>query len=261
MAIGNAAISKYNIARTNMTTSPQSMNCPTCGAPVSSDATQCEHCGSRLAVVACPSCFGMVFAGAKFCSHCGAAIARQEVDAAAELLCPRCQVDMQAIVIGQTNLRECPNCEGIWADTESLQRICADREQQSAVLGVAQSLPTVETNLERNIRYVPCPVCQTLMNRVAFAHCSRVVVDVCRAHGTWFDKDELRRIVEFIRAGGFEQARADQILELERKGQQLRAAQLAGAPMPETGQSNYYGERGIGLASAAAHLVSSFFFK
>jgi len=48
-------------------------------------------------------------------------------------------------------------------------------------------------------------------------------VDVCREHGTWFDKDELRRIVEFIRAGGLEQARADQIAELERKGQQLRA--------------------------------------
>ena len=241
--------------------SPESMNCPTCGAPVSSDATQCGHCGSRLAVVACPSCFGMVFAGAKFCSHCGAAIARQEVDAPTQLLCPRCQVNMDAIVIGQTNLRECSRCEGIWADAESLQHICADREQQSAVLGVAQSLPTDETNLERNVRYVPCPVCQTLMNRVAFAHCSHVVVDVCREHGTWFDKDELRRIVEFIRAGGLEQARADQIAELERKGQQLRAAQIGGTPMvPGVGQSNYYDHRGTGLASAAANLITSFFF-
>jgi Zn-finger nucleic acid-binding protein len=204
----------------------------------------------------------MVFAGAKFCSHCGAAIARQEVETVAKLPCPRCQVDMQAIVIGQTNLRECPSCEGIWADTESLQRICADREQQSAVLGGAQSLPTDVTNLERNIRYVPCPVCQTLMNRVAFAHCSRVVVDVCREHGTWFDKDELRRIVEFIRSGGLEQARAEQIAELERKGQQLRAAQTGGSLMAQgVGQSNYYGDRGIGIASAATHLITSFFFK
>jgi hypothetical protein len=77
----------------------------------------------------------MVFAGAKFCSHCGAAIARQEVETATKLACPRCKVGMQAIVIGQTNLRECPLCEGIWAGTESLQHICAEREQQSAVLG------------------------------------------------------------------------------------------------------------------------------
>src|SRR5258707_5681022 len=95
---------QVNSARTNMTTSPQSMNCPTCGAPVSSSATQCEHCGSRLAVVACPSCFGMVFAGAKFCSHCGAAIARAEVPVAAAALCPRCRVDMQAVGVGQTHL-------------------------------------------------------------------------------------------------------------------------------------------------------------
>jgi Zn-finger nucleic acid-binding protein len=238
------------------------MNCPTCGAPVLSDATQCEHCGSRLAVVACPSCFGMVFAGAKFCSHCGAAIARQEVDETAKLPCPRCKGDMQAIVIGQTNLRECASCEGIWADTESLQRICADREQQSAVLGVAQSLPTAATNLERNIRYVPCPVCKTLMNRVAFAHCSGVVVDVCRQHGTWFDKDELQRIVKFIRAGGLEKARIEEIEELERKRQQLRTAQTSGSFMTDTtGQSNYYGDKSLGIASAAANLITSFFFK
>jgi Zn-finger nucleic acid-binding protein len=244
-----------------MTPSPESMNCPTCGAPVAPDATQCGHCGSRLAMVACPSCFGMVFAGAKFCSHCGAAIARQEVDAATQLLCPRCQVDMQAVVIGQTNLRECSRCEGIWADTESLQRICADREQQSAVLGVAQSLPTDATNLERNVRYVPCPTCQKLMNRVAFAHCSRVVVDVCREHGTWFDKDELRRIVEFIRSGGLEQSRAEEIQELEHKRQELRTAQIGGSLEPMgISRRAHYDNLGGGIASVAANLITSFFY-
>ena len=34
------------------------------------------------------------------------------------------------------------------------------------------------------------------MNRVQFANCSHVIVDVCKPHGTWFDRDELRRIVE-----------------------------------------------------------------
>src|SRR5215467_10766385 len=102
-----------------MANAPETMNCPSCGAPVSSDATQCEHCGSRLAVVACPSCFGMVFAGAKFCSHCGAAIARAEVPAEQAALCPRCQVNMGAVVIGKENLRECSKCEGIWADAAS----------------------------------------------------------------------------------------------------------------------------------------------
>jgi Zn-finger nucleic acid-binding protein len=141
-----------------------------------------------------------------------------------------------------------------------LQRICADREQQAAVLGVAQSLPTdIGNNLE-NIRYLPCPICNTLMNRVNFAHCSHVIVDVCKAHGTWFDKDELRRIVEFIRAGGLDAARADEIAELERKRKELMAAQIA-APYDagfESRSASY--DRSGGIASAAANLFTGFFF-
>jgi Zn-finger nucleic acid-binding protein len=235
------------------------MNCPACGAPVSSDATQCEHCGARLAMVACPSCFGMVFAGAKFCSHCGAAIAREEVAATTTELCPRCKVNMDAVMIGKENLRECPHCEGIWVDMASLQRICADREEQAAVLGNAAPLPTADGTSE-NIRYLPCPVCNTLMNRVNFAHCSHVIVDVCRAHGTWFDKDELRRIVEFIRAGGLDIAREQEIADLDQKERAMRAAQL-GLPLdsPLLFREQHYNRLGGGLASAAANLVTSFF--
>jgi Zn-finger nucleic acid-binding protein len=236
------------------------MNCPSCGAPVSSDATQCEHCGSRLAMVACPSCFGMVFAGAKFCSHCGAAIARTEVDAATKQPCPRCGLDMQAVVVGKTNLCECPKCEGIWADKDSLAKIYADREQQAAVLGTAAPLPEGD-NFEMNVRYVPCPVCHKLMNRVNFARCSHVVVDVCREHGTWFDKDELRRIVEFIRDGGMDMARQEEMEELEQKRQALRAAQReANAPDPmQWSQSSRRDRYDHGIASAAANLLTSFF--
>jgi Zn-finger nucleic acid-binding protein len=243
-----------------MPTTPETMNCPSCGAPVPSDATSCSHCGSRLAVVACPSCFGMVFAGAKFCSHCGAAIAREEIPTDVKELCPICQIGMDTVVVGATNLRECPQCEGIWADAESLQKICADREQQAAVLGIPHSLP-VDTNSLENVRYVPCPVCNKLMNRVAFAHCSGVVVDVCKAHGTWFDKDELRRIVEFIRAGGLEAERADEMEELERKRRELRSKQITGAWDSRTdSRIEYYDRAHNGIASAAANLITSFFF-
>jgi len=238
---------------------PVTMNCPTCGAPVAANATQCDHCGSRLAMVACPSCFAMVFAGAKFCSHCGAAIARTEVETKVKELCPRCRLGMQAVLIGKTHLLECPKCEGIWADTASLQQICADREQQAAVLGSAASLPQDDNSLDP-VRYIPCPVCNKLMNRVNFAHCSHVIVDVCSVHGTWFDKDELRRIVEFIRAGGLDQARAIEIADLERQRQALRSAQIGSSSSLDYGQSNYYDHRGIGLASAAGHLIDSFFF-
>jgi hypothetical protein len=42
-----------------------------------------------------------------------------------------------------------------------------------------------------------------------------IIVDVCSSHGTWFDKDELQRGVQFIRAGGLEKAHDRQLEELK----------------------------------------------
>jgi Zn-finger nucleic acid-binding protein len=197
-----------------------------CGAPASTDATCCEHCGARLATVACPSCFGINFLGSKFCSHCGAKLERKELDKNTPAPCPRCGINMQAVVIGTTNLRECPKCEGLWAARDSLDQICADREKQAALLGVSPSIPPIESGaIEDKIRYLPCPECHQLMNRINFAHVSNVIVDVCKTHGTWFDRDELRRIVEFIRSGGFDAARAREIAALDEKRRELKAAQ------------------------------------
>ncbi len=159
-----------------------------CGASASTEATKCEHCGARLATVSCPSCFGMMFVGAKFCSHCGARAERTEVAEAPHQLCPRCRGPLESVVIGSANLRECPKCEGIWADAASLTQICQDREKQAAVLGMPSVATPAPDSIEK-VRYMPCPVCGKLMNRVNFAHCSHVVVDVCNLHGTWFDKD------------------------------------------------------------------------
>jgi Zn-finger nucleic acid-binding protein len=234
----------------------ETLNCPMCGAAASSDAARCEHCGARLATVACPSCFGLMFVGAKFCSHCGARADRTEVEADSHQLCPRCRVEMNAVVVGNTDLKECPKCEGIWAAAASLEQICSDREKQAAVLGMAAPIATPDSGeVEKNIRYVPCPVCSTLMNRVNFAHCSHVVVDVCVKHGTWFDKDELRRIVEFIRAGGLEEARAREISELEAKQRELRNARLTSAwDTPPDPPAPSYESAHLGLSAAASLL-------
>src|SRR4051812_44924747 len=107
-----------------------------CGASASTDATKCDHCGARLATVSCPSCFGMIFVGAKYCSHCGAPAARAVVDDTTPKPCPRCRVPMDVVLIGTADLRECPTCEGLWADRDTLQQICSDREEQAAILGM-----------------------------------------------------------------------------------------------------------------------------
>jgi len=197
----------------------QTLHCPDCGAPASSDATQCDHCGARLATIACPSCFGMIFIGSKFCPHCGSRVGRTEgEDEAAQKPCPHCQIALQPVTLGanaSVKVHECSKCEGLWVDVATFEAICTDREQQAIVLGGASPPPArVELTLDE-VRYLHCPQCRTLMNRVNFSGRSGVIVDACRGHGTWFDRDELQHIVEFIRGGGLDMAREREKTQLD----------------------------------------------
>jgi Zn-finger nucleic acid-binding protein len=196
------------------------LNCLMCGAATRSDATHCEHCGARLATVSCPSCFGMIFQGSKFCSHCGAAVSRQENDVSG-FLCPHCETPLRYLRIGKVELAECEKCDGLWLENSQFETVCADREQQAALLGTA--VPISTTVPIKPVKYVKCPVCQTLMHRQNFSGASGVVIDVCKAHGTWFDAEELQRIIAFIRGGGLERAREKQKRELEEARRSLEA--------------------------------------
>jgi len=134
---------------------------------------------------------------------------------------------MQGVTIGSVAVRECGACLGLWLDVPAFEKICADREEQAAVLGAASPAPHHSVTGSAKITYAPCPECAQLMNRINFARCSGVIVDVCKGHGTWFDRDELSRIVEFIRAGGLEASRAREKAELEEERRLLRQEQLA----------------------------------
>lgn len=164
--------------------------------------------------------------GSKHCQRCGAAAAVPDVKEAKGRQCPRCRSEMVSVTIGSATVLECERCLGLWLDVPSFEKICADHEQQSAVLGVA-SHATEAAHETSKIHYVPCPECSQLMNRINFARCSGVIVDFCKQHGTWFDRDELSRIVEFINGGGLNASRAKEKIEIAEQRAQLRQAQWA----------------------------------
>ena len=205
----------------------ETLNCPMCGAATSTDEPRCRYCEARLATIACASCFGMMFLGSKHCPRCGATAAKREAGELPARTCPRCRTEMPAVAIGTTTIRECERCQGLWVDVASFEKICADREQQAAVLGAASPAPRGEISEGDKVRYAPCPECSQLMNRINFARCSGVIVDICKGHGSWFDRDELTRIVEFIRAGGLDAARAKEKVAIEEQRRQLRQEQLS----------------------------------
>ncbi|HSU15497.1 zf-TFIIB domain-containing protein [Longimicrobium sp.] len=187
------------------------LHCPDCGAPADPSATQCPYCHARLATVACPHCFGLVFLGMKHCPHCGDAIDREEVaDDAVALACPRCAGELKPVQLGSSRVRECAGCAGLWVDNQTFLSICVDRER---LADVGPERPAAGTSsaaggIDTRVKYLRCPVCRSMMDRINFARVSGVVVDVCADHGTWFDRNELHRIVDFIAAGGLDRSLA-----------------------------------------------------
>lgn len=157
---------------------------------------------------------------------------------------------MQSVRLGSTTVQECDHCHGLWLDVVSFESICADREQQAAVLGSASVAPVKDAPASAPVKYVPCPKCSQLMNRINFARCSGVIVDACKGHGIWFDRDELSRIIEFIRAGGLESARAREKQELkEERARLLEQQRLAGRTSTIGFREDDY-DRLNGIASA-----------
>jgi Zn-finger nucleic acid-binding protein len=233
----------------------KTLHCYSCGAAVSSDDPNCAHCGARLASVSCPACFGMMFQGSKFCPHCGGPATQWDGEDS-KRLCPGCQTPMLRGNLNGIPLHECGRCYGLWLDAPTFERICRDSEQQALVISSARSLGAPVTI--GPVRYVRCPQCTELMHRVNFARCSGVVVDVCRSHGTWFDMNELHRIVEFIRAGGMDRSREKQKADLVEEQRRLKAARVASAwdgGQPPVKSSGY---DIVDVVGSAAEIISMF---
>jgi len=225
--------------------------CPACGAPADPKAATCAYCSAKLQPVRCPWCFEWVDAAAKDCPRCGAAAAPPAAGAGLRA-CPSCGSEgtFSARALGAARLAGCSRCGGVWADSESFKRLCEDRATQAAYLGKGTVAPAPHQSdpSKDPVVYRPCPVCADLMNRFNFAGCSGVILDACKPHGVWFDVDELRRIVLFIRGGGLDVARDNerQSLEDERRAlEQQRAA------------DDVLGRYSPGFLTAPVHITSA----
>lgn len=213
--------------------------CPQCGGSVAATNHRCEFCSVELMVKACPRCFARMFVGSRHCNQCGASVVRPAAanpdGTARKRLCPRCtSAHLVARLVGDVLLDECPECLGIFVDVAALDRILSERRQSraEAVLGALGALtapgqgnpPDSTPSQPPGPMYVRCPDCHNVMNRRNFARGARVIVDVCRDHGTWFDANELPQVIHFAMGGGLE--RADK-LELERKREEVKRAKMS----------------------------------
>jgi Zn-finger nucleic acid-binding protein len=196
------------------------VRCTACGAPREGEATSCRYCGSTFTLrdqdldTICPTCMARVASTARFCHACGSPILVDQARASGlTLLCPGCGSErLRSRRLGHEGLAvsECAVCGGLWLDNTVFE-IVATRARIGSLgdLGLAPPQPAIPPSppAPGQHLYRPCPVCRNLMNRHNYGGASGVILDLCRAHGIWFDRDELPRILTWIRAGGEEKAR------------------------------------------------------
>ena len=196
--------------------------CPKCGAAVPESSSTCAYCAAPLLVKACPRCLARVFEGHKHCPECGAGLDAPAA-ATSTRTCPRCHVPLATHMVGDVAIDDCAQCGGSFVDRPTIERLLSERRAARAteILGVYGDGGEAPLPQQQTPMYVKCPDCAQFMNRKQFATGARVVVDVCRAHGTWFDAHELPRVVRFVMSGGLDEAAKRDLAEEEARARQM----------------------------------------
>jgi len=171
-----------------------------------------------------------------------------------ERICPRCNKPLQTIDLkleGKFLIEKCSGCFGLFFDPGELEALLD--KSVSNVFDINHTQMKQLRNQPRHddypVRYIKCPVCGKLMNRINFGSQSGVVVDKCKQDGVWLDGGELKQLMGWMKAGGqlmHHKSRMEQErLELEREKRKLKEkAGIAGGGSV-LGPTPAYGGRGF----------------
>lgn len=186
-------------------------HCKSCSAPLPPYSSLCEYCGVKN---------DMDLQGIYEYS-----ITQQD----GNRTCPHCREPMETISINglpQFFIERCLKCMGLFFDPGELNQLLDDSVNQVYSIDLKKIWDMNQMSPQRrgDHFYVPCPVCGELMNRVNFGSRSGVVIDQCK-HGVWLDSGELRKLLEWRKAGG--QLLHEQIMtERARQEKQKESAHL-----------------------------------
>lgn len=111
--------------------------------------------------------------------------------------CPLCTVPFERRVVAGVMFDECQQCGGVFLDRQTQERVDAEPARGNALIaGLSHGADKCVPSSWRPL--LPCPACRNMMQR-AQSPSPWVVLDVCRAHGTFYDAGELPYVVEVAR--------------------------------------------------------------
>jgi Zn-finger nucleic acid-binding protein len=155
-------------------------------------------------VLVCPRCGAPLPPGAAHetvtCAFCGIAsslAALTQQAARSDLACPRCGEKLFSGAAHDVAMLGCGLCGGIWLDNASAQRVMQHVDEAVVELAGRAAANAVKRPDVREI--VKCPACSNAMERKRVTT-SNIAIDLCHAHGTWFDAGELAAVIAAVQA-------------------------------------------------------------
>lgn len=105
--------------------------------------------------------------------------------------CPRCAHALKSVRAGSYAVDGCGHCGGVWLDNRASTHLVRvlDRDLVRVADLASQAAQAPFAGGEK----ATCPSCKSELARVEHAGVS---IDVCAAHGTWFDRDEMQEIAK-----------------------------------------------------------------
>jgi Zn-finger nucleic acid-binding protein len=176
-------------------------------------------------LVECTGCNNNFNSHFRFCPFCGEAA--PQVSSWKDLLCPHCKCVMNKVMEIESIIDVCPECDGVWCEDDELEELTRERDVYNM-----DDIPRKFTRkqLPQALRYIPCPECEKVMQRINFAGITNIIVDICHRHGIWLDSGELEEIRTFIANGGIDKAQNQQLrnmkIDLEGVAQDAKQAKL-----------------------------------
>jgi Zn-finger nucleic acid-binding protein len=163
--------------------------CTTCSAPLPANTNRCNFCNTRSDV------------------DLHAKLPYKTERLASERICPNCEQALQTVSLKMAEpllIDRCPTCFGLFFDKGEIETVLQNSVSNIAGINLEHidNINKDRFRKHQNIRYVKCPECQILMDRVNFARRSGVVIDHCIRHGIWLDSGELTHLMEWKKAGG-----------------------------------------------------------
>jgi Zn-finger nucleic acid-binding protein len=122
-------------------------------------------------------------------------VVRDTSGAPATLACLRCGQSMQTTPVEDASVSpvsQCHSCGGAWVPVDTadfIKRKGTDELRRQIAIG--EMLALVKPRRDA----LACPVCSAPMEQLGMAETVHDV-DVCRAHGTWFDRTELAAFIQ-----------------------------------------------------------------